>query len=61
MGRLRLIFLQGSETEASVLHAVIALGALDQTSQTAPPDSALSMGGSVYAIPAQLGLWVGCS
>ncbi|PMD31086.1 hypothetical protein L207DRAFT_537507 [Hyaloscypha variabilis F] len=38
MGRLRLIFLQASETEASVLHAVIALGALDQTSQTAPPD-----------------------
>lgn len=34
MGRLRIIFLQACQTEASLLHAVIALGALDQTSQT---------------------------
>jgi hypothetical protein len=39
MGRLRLMFLQACETEASLLHAVIALGALDKTSQTSRQDS----------------------
>jgi hypothetical protein len=33
--RLRRIFLQAAESEPSIRHAVIALGALDQTSQTA--------------------------
>jgi hypothetical protein len=39
MGRLRLMFLQACESEASLLHAVIALGALDKTSQTSRQDS----------------------
>jgi hypothetical protein len=33
------MFLQACESEASLLHAVIALGALDKTSQTSPQDS----------------------